>query len=107
MFATDASRQPITHIRGWHTYDVSFKLTGRRGVRSMTFFAGNDMAASAQSDLLIEQVEGELSTSRAVVLAYDIKVTRRVTTPERAQVSSEDRESSGLTRLHRGMNARA
>lgn len=107
LVTEDTSRVPVPHVSGWGTYDVSFKLTGRRGVRSMTFFAANDLAAHAQADMVTDQCADELTASRGVVLAYDMKVTRRVPAPDRPKVTTEDREAAGLARLHRGMNGGA
>ena len=103
LVTEDTSRAPIEHVRGWHTYDASFKLSGRRGVRSITFFAHNDFAAFTHADIMTDNMADELCTSAAVVLAFDMKVTRRVVAPSRLVVSPEDREASAMTRLHRGM----
>ena len=104
LVTEDSTRASVPHVRGWSTYDVSFKLTGRRGVRSMTFFAANDNAAFAHADMITDQCADELSTSRGVVLAFDMKVTRRVVAPERAAMRDDDREALAMLRLHRGMN---
>jgi hypothetical protein len=77
MFAIDTSRAPIAHVRGWATYDVEFKLTGRRDTRSLTFFAGSDNAAVEYVDRKLEEMEAELSTSKIQTMAYDIVRTRR------------------------------
>mgnify|MGYP000317086940 CR=1 FL=1 len=103
LVTEDTTRAPIDHVRGWHTYDVSFKLTGRRGVRGLTFFAHNDMAAFAHADMTTDNMADELCSSSGVVLAYDMKVTRRVVAAPRPAASAEDKAAAGMMRLHRGM----
>jgi hypothetical protein len=70
-------RAAVSHVSGWHTYDVAFSLSNRRSERSATFFAPDDAAAVVYCADVVDEAVAYATTSKGKPAARNVKLTRR------------------------------